>query len=469
MLGFCLILSKEIIEHHGAGKKATLAQQERMKIMYRERIGVVILEGGQPTDLVEHQMVSVRRGMTLDAIAKLRHIPEIDVIYLSTNYPELAAAATELGAVVVPEEPPFHFGRCLQYVINQGQLDGVIYMGGASCPFLTADEFRQMARDLRQRKNVVFTNNPQSADIVAFTPAQAINVIDLPDNDNILPTRLRQGAGLERIFLPHSVGVHFDIDTPSDVLVMSLSPRVEKHTRQAIASLNWDNSRLRQALNHLASPESHIFLAGRVNPWTMQHIGMYYRSRLRVISEERGMRAMGRAERGEVHSLLAFMMEQLSPQGLVDYISSIADAAFIDTRIIFAHYRLDLSEGQRFASDLGWLDSIGHPLVEELTAAAFNAPIPIILGGHSLVAGSMWALVDTLRFADGQVRLPATYSSHTIEADHAWGGRPLREIMSSGELKGQIVGVLSGDLWLEAPLPGATVLQPGDRLYLRQE
>ncbi|NLW17999.1 MAG: hypothetical protein GX033_10265 [Firmicutes bacterium] len=435
--------------------------------MFRERVGVVILEGGQPTDLVEHQMVSVRRGMTLDAIAKLRHIPEIDVIYLSTNYPELAAAATELGAVVVPEEPPFHFGRCLQYVINQGNLDGVIYMGGASCPFLTADEFRQIARDLRRYKNVVYTNNPQSADIVAFTPAKAINMIDLPDNDNVLPTRLRQGAGLERVFLPHSVGVHFDIDTPSDVLVMSLSPRVEQYTRQAIAALNWDNSRLRQAMNHLALPESNIFLAGRVNPWTMQHIGMYYRSRLRVISEERGMRATGRAERGEVHSLLAFMMEQLSPQGLIDYISSIADAAFIDTRIIFSHYRLNLTEGQRFASDLGWLDSIHQPLVEELTAAAFNAPIPIILGGHSLVAGSMWALVDTLRFADGQVQLPATYNSYAIEPDHPWVGQALQELRWNGELKGEVVGVQRGDQWWEAPLPVSTLLLPGDRLYIR--
>lgn len=438
-----------------------------MKTMYRERVGVVILEGGQPIDLVEQQMVSVRRGMTLDAIAKLRHIPEIDVIYLSTNYPELATAAAALGAVVVPEEPPFHFGRCLQHVINQGQLDGVIYMGGASCPFLTADEFRQIARALRLRKNVVYTNNPQSADIAAFTPAKAINVIDLPDNDNTLPTRLRQGAGLERVFLPHSVGAHFDIDTPSDVLAMSLSPRVEPHTRQAIAALNWDNSLLRQAMGHLASPESHIFLAGRINPWTMQHIGMHYRSRLRVISEERGMRALGRAERGEVHSLLAFLLEQLSPQGLIDYISSIADAAFIDTRIIFAHLRLDLSEGQRFASDLGWLDSIQQPFVEELTAAAFNAPIPIILGGHSLVAGSMWSLVDTLRFADGRVQLPKMYSSQEIELGHALAGCTLGEALAGGSLAGEIIGVRSGGKWLGAPLPGSTMLRPGDRLYTR--
>ena len=199
----------------------------------------------------------------------------------------------------------------------------------------------------------------------------------------------------------------------------------------------------------------------------MQHIGMYYRSRLRVISEERGMRAMGRAERGEVHSLLAFLLEQLSPQGLIDYISSIADAAFIDTRIIFAHFRLQLSEGQRFASDLGWLDSIRQPFVEELTAAVFNAPIPIILGGHSLVAGSMWSLVDTLRFADGQVQLPATYSSHVIELGHAWAGRTLREAFLSGGLAGEVIGVQSGGKWYEAPLPGSTVLRLGDKLYIR--
>jgi hypothetical protein len=435
-----------------------------MSNVYRERIGVVILEGGHPAELVERQMVSVRRGMTLDAIVKVRDIPEIDVVYLSTNYPELAEAAAQLGAIVVPEEAPFHFGRCLQYVINQGQLDGVIYIGGASCPFLTADEFRLMAQGLRARKNVVFTNNPQSADIAAFTPAQAINFIDLPDNDNVLPTLLRQQAGLERVFLPHSVGVHFDIDTPSDVLVMSLSPRLEPHTRQAIAALNWDNSRVRLAFEQMASRQSNVFVAGRVNPWTMQHVGMYCRARMRVLSEERGMRATGRAERGEVHSMLAFLLQQLGPQGLIDYISSIADAAFIDTRIIFAHFRLQLTEGQRFASDLGWLDQIGHPLVRDLTEAAFNAPIPIILGGHSLVAGSMWSLVDTLRFAEGQEQLPATYRTEIIVPGHPWLGRALREIK---DFPGQLVGIQSGGVWREVPLPHSTLVGPGDRLYFK--
>ena len=351
--------------------------------MYRERVGVVILEGGQPVDLVEKQMVQVRRAMALDAIAKVKHIPEIDVVYLSTNYPDLAREAAALGAIVVPEERPFHFGSCLRHVINQGQLDGVIYMGGASCPFLTADEFRQMACDLRQHKAVVYTNNPQSADIVAFTPAAAINHIDLPDNDNVLPTRLRYGAGLQRILLPHSVGVHFDVDTPSDVLVMSLSPKLEPRTRRAVEALAWDASRVQQAMEYMASPQRNIIIAGRVNPWTLTHIGMHYRARLRVISEERGMRATGRAERGEVHSLLAHLLELLSPQGFVDYISSIADAAFLDSRVIFAHLVAAVGRGAfRFGPGLAGQH---QPAVgAEFTEAVLRRRFP------SFWAGILW-------------------------------------------------------------------------------
>ncbi|MGI6358012.1 MAG: hypothetical protein ACOX2K_04875 [Bacillota bacterium] len=59
----------------------------------------------------------------------------------------------------------------------------MIYIGGASCPLLTTDEFRSIASDLRSRKRLVLTNNPQSSDIVAFTPAAAIDHIQLPDND----------------------------------------------------------------------------------------------------------------------------------------------------------------------------------------------------------------------------------------------------------------------------------------------
>lgn len=406
---------------------------------HQERVGVVILEGGRPIDLVERQMVRVRQAMTLDVISKLLTVPEIDAVYLSTNYPDLANNAAMLGATVVPEDTPWHFGTCLQQVINQSGLDGVIYIGGASSPLLTADEFRDIAQQLRSRKALVLTNNPQSSDIVAFTPAAAINQIDLPDNDNVLATLLRNQAGLERVLLPHSVGVHFDIDTPSDVLVLSLSPKTGPRTRQAMEGLDWDRSPVMRALELLASPQSRVLLAGRVNPWTMSHLGMICRCRLRVISEERGMRAMGRADRGEVHSLFGFLLQQLGGQGLVDYIVGIADAAFIDTRVIFAHLHLDLTEGQRFASDLGCVDQMPDQLFADFVRAAWSAPIPIILGGHSLVAGSMWSLVDTLRYQVGDEHLPAEYRVVQVGSNHPWIGQQHHRLAMTGLVPGDLI------------------------------
>jgi CTP:molybdopterin cytidylyltransferase MocA len=432
----------------------------------QERVGVVILEGGRPVDLVERQMVGIRQAMTLDTIAKLQTVPEIDDIYLSTNYPDLATEAARLGAIVVPEEEPWHFGTCLQHVIRQADLDGVIYIGGASCPLLTTDEFRSIASDLRSRKRLVLTNNPQSSDIVAFTPAAAIDHIQLPDNDNVLANLLRNQAGLERVFLPHSVGVHYDIDTPSDVLVLSLSPKVGPRTRQALDQLDWDRSRVQQALRLLASPQSRLLLAGRVNPWTMSHIGMISRCRLRVISEERGMRAMGRAERGEVHSLFGFLLQQLGAQAMVDYICSIADMAFIDTRVVFAHLGLQLTEGQRFNSDLGRVEQLPDQLMADFVRACHAAPVPIILGGHSLVAGSMWALMDALLYLRGEEQLPAQYQLVQIDRDHPWVGQPHHRLILAGRVPGELLAYRQAGLLNNHPRSDFLV-SPGMKLYYR--
>jgi hypothetical protein len=37
---------------------------------------------------------------------------------------------------------------------------------------------------------------------------------------------------------------------------------------------------------------------------------------------------------------------------------------------------------------------IANRVAREFTEAAMLAPIPVVLGGHSLVAGGLWALID---------------------------------------------------------------------------
>jgi hypothetical protein len=39
-------------------------------------------------------------------------------------------------------------------------------------------------------------------------------------------------------------------------------------------------------------------------------------------------------------------------------------------------------------------DQVQDPTLRALTAAACRAPIPIVLGGHGVVAGDLYALVE---------------------------------------------------------------------------
>ena len=52
------------------------------------------------------------------------------------------------------------------------------------------------------------------------------------------------------------------------------------------------------------------------------------------------------------------------------------------------------SAADRFYSDLRQPEKISDPWVRRFTEAAIEAPIPVVLGGHSLVSGGLYALVE---------------------------------------------------------------------------
>lgn len=363
----------------------------------RERVVALIFEGGAPEHWLTRELAQVRTSVVMDNIAKLHLLPEIDEIVLSTNYPDLAAQARALGVTLVEDALPFHFGRSLQHLVGLTNADGIICMGGAAAPFLSVEEFRQLAVNLRTNKNVVYTNNPQSSDIVAFTPASAALNIPAPENDNSLATLLKEKAGLTRVLMNHSVGVHFDLDTPTDVLVMALSAHTGPRARACLAGLGWDTTRLGQAVARMAQTHCELGLIGRVNPAVMVHLNTHTFNRLRVFSEERGMKALAREEKGQVVSLLGYFLESVGPGHFFEYLSRTCDVCFIDSRVLFAHFKLQLSEEERFLSDLGLYREIDNPWLRDFTKAAVYADIPVVLGGHSLVTGGMWAIVDILR------------------------------------------------------------------------
>lgn len=370
---------------------------------------VIILEGGTAGTAIEEDMTAVRKAVVLDSVEKMRETPGIDQVILGTNYPDLAREAEPLGAEIDFNQEPFHFGHRILGLIARHDLKNVFYMGGAAAPLIRRDELAWVAKHLKEEKNLAILNNPQSPDMVAFTPASAMSLIPPPANDNELGYALTDIAGLRRVLIPNSPWVSFDLDTPTDLAILSLQPTAGRRTSEALRRIGFAGeldelartmARVRSMFSVIGSE---IALIGRVGPPVWAFLNMNVMVRFRVFSEERGMKALGRQDRGEVVSLLGHLIDREGPEAFFAYLATMCQAAFFDSRVLFAHWKEKVSDWDRFQSDLGRFDLIKDHRVREFTRAAREAPIPIILGGHALVSGGLWILAENELAARGLV------------------------------------------------------------------
>lgn len=363
----------------------------------KQQVSLIIFEGGTVRGDLEKQMQVVRQALVLDLIERAEDAG-INHIVVVTSYTQLAEALQFREVDVVldqsNDEKPFHFGQRLQQVVNEYALEKVIYMGGASAPLISCSELKYMQEILEQNEDIFFANNYYSADIVGFTPAKILNKINLPTIDNSLPLSLSHAACLRWVPLQRSLGLNFDVDTPTDILIMSVHPNLGTHSKLAVQTLSWDFSRYQALKNLLNDPSGELIIYGRVGSNLFQYLDKNTRCRIRLYSEERGMKALGRDLKGEVKTLVGRLIQELGFEDFFGFLNEIAQGAVLDTRVLFEHYQWELTQADRFASDLGELDLIKHPGLKEFTHAATNASIPVLLGGHSLVTGGLWALID---------------------------------------------------------------------------
>lgn len=364
--------------------------------MRQPRVTAVMFEGGQVHTSLDQIISEVRKAVALDTLEKLKSTSAIDEVVLATNYADLAQEAESLGVIVDLETSSaaqFHFGRRLREIVIKYGIENVIYMGGAAAPLITREEFGDIATALKRERNLVIMNNVQSADLVAFSPARALDEIELPANDNPLGNLLRE-IGMRRVLIPNSGRVNFDIDTPTDILVLGIHPMCGVRARKVIDSLDWPRDKIFKALDVLRDVSREVAVIGRVGPAVIQYINSNLVHRMRVFSEERGMKALGREEKGQVVSLIGFMAQELGPEKFFHCLSQICDVAFFDTRVVFAHRKVKLSDWDRFHSDLGKYELVGDPWTREFTRCAQEAAVPVVLGGHCLVAAGLWLLAE---------------------------------------------------------------------------
>jgi hypothetical protein len=366
---------------------------------------LVVFAGGFGTHPAERLVDQARLAATLDALeAWLTHNPAHGNAILVTDDPNILQGQSLPGLTIDADDGPYHFGRRLAGVIRRHNLEAVIYVGAGSVPFFTVEDFANSAAPIAQ--GVAVTNNLYSSDMVAFpVREEALKVISTLDRDNALARALHEQASIRVKEPRRTIATQFDIDAPTDVAVLSLVagvpvdlPRgIPNHAlgprlRGQVATIAGDIDRYRALLPVFLDATKQLLVAGRVGSHAWRYLERETACRVRLFAEERGMEADNRADKGLARSLLGLHIEAVGVDRFFAELPELCDAALIDTRVLLAHNRITASRSDRFLSDLGQPEQIEEPFLRDFTRAALHAPIPVLLGGHSLMSGDLMLL-----------------------------------------------------------------------------
>ncbi len=334
-----------------------------------------------------------------DLLETLTRIPGIDRAVVATDDAAWGASLRDLPVEVDidgPEEP-FHFGRRLAALIARYGAERVLYTGGGSAPLLREEQWREVVDEIGRAKRLVVSNNLHSCDWAAVVPAQeARSLIAQQTSDNGIAWALTQELGYPGVDMPAAAGSRFDLDTPADVLIAARHPGIGAHLRRCVDELGWHSGQLDGVLEEMRRKGGSLLVAGRASSAAWRALEESTRCWARVFAEERGMRASGRQGRGEVRSLLADYLDLVGVDQFFEALSELAGAILLDNRVILAARRSWPPVADRFNSDLYRWREVENPFLRRFTRAAAEAPVPVVMGGHSVVAGGLMALTEAL-------------------------------------------------------------------------
>lgn len=329
----------------------------------------------------------------IDQLNTSSHIDRIVMVSPSLEGLEISASIDHLQS----EVGEIHVGSWLARISERLGLDRILYFGGGAAPLLPPDQLEEIAAWLAASEMGIITNNQFASDWAGITPAQA--VVKWQERlplDNMLGWVLSTEAGLPITVQPPSAASRLDIDTPTDLLALAIHPRTRPKLRAYLESLPLNLSEIQAVLQVFRQKASQVFLSGRISPEAWSAMNRVSQCWIRVLSEERGMVSSGRLERGEVFSFLADYIEHIGLERWLQILAEHSQAALIDNRVMLAHHGRWPSKADRFAADLGLTDQVHDPWLKAFSTGVKEAPLPILVGGHGLLSGDLFALADML-------------------------------------------------------------------------
>ena len=354
------------------------------------KLVAVILHARLGESPAERLVEAGRKAFAEDLVTTLRQAGVAKVVVVTSDE-EFVERLKGSGASTDPSrsEEPFHFGKTIQRIIAEEDPEGLLYFGSGSGGLLTVPQARQLAQfSTREERGALF-NNFYSCDFAAIAGAKDLLKAELPPLDNPLGLALSD-LGYPCFELPRNATTQFDIDTPTELLLLAAADRGGEATRAFLKKKRFDRTAVAQVLERLVDRKAHVYLIGRVNPATWSHFEAEVACRTSALVEGRGMRAYPDRQ----GSLLGGFLEEAGARRLFARLERRADAAIIDSRPLLAKDGHLPPASDRFASDLFKPDRIQDSRWARFTAEAARAGIPILLGGHCLVSGGLYLLAE---------------------------------------------------------------------------
>lgn len=289
------------------------------------------------------------------------------------------------------------FGERLA-ALAAGVPGGLIILGAGAAPRLSSADARRLVAVAGGGGRHVLTNNRYSSDVCAVSDTGALR--DLPPlrGDNALPRWLAERAGFAVAELAGRERLALDLDAPLDLALVALMRRPPAGLGRLARERGLTVPRMEELRALAADARRELLVFGRASSRTLAWLERHVACRVRFLAEERGLRTATPGQRPP-RATLGRLLADRGPAALADIVAELADGAVLDSRVLLAD-RLGADERgwpaaeDRFASDLLRTADVGDPWLRALTASAAAAPMPILLGGHTLVGSGLPLLLS---------------------------------------------------------------------------
>ena len=250
----------------------------------------------QPAATDAERIVEAARIASLLDTAQRARNAGFNPIVVHTTAPHLFSDAPDPNLIVRRTNENAPIGAVIAAAARSAA--GPVCYAGAGMPAMTAAHWRSIREQIEAGQTVA--NSLHSADFLGVPHASALTNLADETVDNSFALRLRDESGLEITPLERSAATLLDLDTPADLALLSLAqetatleigPRLSADLAQSEAPLSSARERLSAALDTLTEREQQLMVIGRVGAYVWSALDRDTAARIRIISEERGLRA----------------------------------------------------------------------------------------------------------------------------------------------------------------------------------